>query len=278
MIANEQIEHLDLDFPIDCILETDNFIVLCGYLYLNTNRSGCLYFQDKTTFEIIHMVETSGTLHACYKNSKLYLANSSDISIYKENVLITKKTTKSFNTYVCVDKYIYVADESGSITVYDDNLDQIDIISISKEPIWVAKVYENFLYFGNEMGFCYRFELETGKYETIGDKRLGIIDILVDSNNLIISSYDDNIEIFDKETLQIRRKILKTGSLWKILKLDDFFVCSSIYDGVKLFSKDFETLQQIKPSTICYGIHLIKNKLLWADFYDKKLLWAEFKK
>lgn len=277
MNLNMPFHSFNIELPIDCIVESKNYIVLCGYLYANVERNGCVHFLDKNSLEIVHTVKTSGTLHAFYKDNRIYLANSEDISVLEENELIYKVMTKALNTYVYVDEYVYVSDEKGNITVYDLNLNLFKTISVTNEPIWVVKYFNSNLYFGNEKGECFKYNLETNELQQIGSKRLGIIDILVDSDNIIVTSYDDNVEIFDFNTLSMKKKIIKSGSLWKILKYNEVYFCASIYDGVKIFDSNFNLLKQIKVETICYGIWISGYKLIWADFYEKKINWTTLK-
>lgn len=275
MYEGNSINYLEIDMPIDCIIESQKFFVCCGYQYLNNERGGCLYFLDKNNFKIIDSVATTGTLHAFFKENKIFVANSRDISIFEENNLLIKYPTHSINTYVFVDDYIYVADEKGCITVFDFNLTVIKTISITKEPVWIVKSSENYLYFGNEAGECFRYSIQSDSFCRIGKKRLGIIDIVIDSDSLFISSYDDNVEVFDRHTLELKKKSAKLGSLWKILKHGNFFICSAIYEGLKIFNSEFELIKQIPVKTICYAIHLSDNRIIWADFYNKKIMWID---
>ena len=105
-----------------------------------------------------------------------------------------------------------------------------------------------------------------------GEKRKAILDFIRIHNELI-SAFVDNIEIYDFFTLRFIRRVEKFGSVLKRINKDNKLFCACIYDEIKVFDSNFNLFKIISTKTICYAIHLSKNKLLWASFYEKTLSW-----
>lgn len=274
MSSDIEYNAIELQCPIDCIFETNKYIVACGYLHTDANRSGMVYFIDKTTYKVLDSVETTGTLHGCCCGDRIYLANVDNVSLFHENHLIKICDTGSFNTYVCVhDGVVYVSDISGNIRVLDTELNQISIIKGSSRPIWILKRYMDRLYFGDEAGFTYYYDCRTSQIQQLGKQREGIIDMIFRNNEVFISSYDGNIEVYGLETSFMTRKIENVGALWKMIEYDGRIVASSIYDGLKIFDSEFNQITQIKTETICYGVYCVNDVVLWAPFYSNIILW-----
>lgn len=264
----------DYGSPIDCIVETDNAMVLCSYEHSNGDREGKLQFVDKDTMEVKFEVPTSGTLHALYQDGRVYCADSRAIVALQDRRVIARLETESLSTYVSGGDHIYVANTSGEIRVLDADLRLVERINVSSEPVWVAKQFRSYLYLGDESGCCYRFSRDSGTHAQIGKKRLGILDIFFDNESILISSYDNNLEIYCLNTLELRETKKQTGSLWKIEKVGNVFVCACTYEGMKVFDEDFNLLRTYRTSSICYGLCIASGRVFWSSFYDNTVFWA----
>ncbi|KAM0681536.1 hypothetical protein GINT2_000049 [Glugoides intestinalis] len=270
---------INLEFPIDFILETKEGIVACGYKHVSTGRTGALYLLSKDKLEIIRMVRTSGTLQAFYKNDKIYTANVSDITVFSEKLdIISIKQIPTFSTCIFVaSDEVYVGDTNGNIYIFDDNLNIKSMLKLTKEPIWVIKCFENILYLGDESGVYIKYDLEEHIIKQQGKRKEGIIDIFLYNKILWISSYDENLIGYDEKTFEELKYIDKTGTLWRSFEKNEKIISSCIYDGVKIFDNEFNLIHHIETESICYAICSTTDKLIWAPFYSNSILWCDIK-
>lgn len=263
------------ELPVDCILAIDEEIAICSYSLCNGIRKGKIQIIDPTDMMVRKEVSTSGTLDAIYSDGILYTANSQDITSYSNLKIKKQLKTEAINTYIHRDDNIYVANTNGEILVLDYELTLLNKINITKNPIWIIKKFENYLFFGDEAGFCYRYDLENNICCCFGDQRDGIIYIFFENDNVIISSYDSQIYIFNVFTLELNEIKKNVGALWRIHKYENHFYCSAIYDGLKIFDQKFNLIRSYKTESICYAIFLNLNKIFFSSFYDCKVFLAE---
>jgi len=263
---------------VDCILESDRGIILCSYSCEDGVRKGKIEHIDVVTMNVIEEISTSGTLDAFYHSGILYAANSQDITAYKDFKPLNKIETNALNTFVSHGDNVYVSNILGEISIFDFDLCLITKIHVSKEPIWIVRQYKNYLFFGDESGVCYRYDLDRKEHIVIGDKRKGIIEIFFNENTLLVGSYDNNLEIYDIDSLKLLETKKNVGSLWRIRKYLGFFICACIYDGLKIFDKNFSLLYSYKTDSLCYGLCLKSNFVFFSSFYEKKIFWFEINK
>lgn len=260
-------------FPVDCIVDAGNAVVLCSYKYDSGIREGRLQFVDKESMSLLVEIPTSGTLHAFCQNGRLYCADSRAITAVQGQEIVASLETKSLNTYVSGGDHVYAASTSGEIMILSSDLELVDSIQVSCEPIWVVKQFGDCLYFGDESGCCYRYNLACRSHVQIGKRRLGILDIFFDNGLIHVSSYDGNLEMYCLRTLELR-EIKHTGPLWRIEKAGCVFVCACMYEGMKVLDRDFKLLAARKTGSICYGLCIVSQRVLWSSFYDCTVLWA----
>lgn len=264
---------LELGTPIDCLVETDRHLVACGYVHKENTRHGGVYFLDKQTLELLSFKQTTGTLQACYSNGILYTANVSEITAFSGLNEVSKCTTTTLNTCIAADGDVYVGDIGGNVKILDAQLGLKADIHITDNPLWVVKVADGQLYLGDEGGCVFIYNLEDGSVSRIEDGRLGIIDIAVDRETLSVSSYDEDVVIYDKGSLVEIKRHKKVGTLWKMIQRDTCIVSSCIYQGIRIFDLDFRLLKSIDTESICYGICCLGEKLVWAPYYNSRIEW-----
>lgn len=264
----------DCGFPIDCIVEAGSAMVLCSYKHSNGNREGRLQFVDKDSMESRFEIQTSGTLHAFHQCGRIYCADSRAITAHQDFRIVASLETESLNTYISGGDCIYAASISGEIRVLDSDLRLVESVRVSCEPVWVVKQFGDCLYFGDESGCCYRYNRVSRIHTQIGRKRLGILDIFFDEDLILVSSYDDNLEVYCLNTLELKETKRHVGSLWKIEKTGKVFVCACMYEGMKIFDGDFNLLCTYKTNSICYGLCIVSKMVFWSSFYDNTVFWA----
>lgn len=271
-----KINSLDLDISIDYLVLTEKYLVACGYAIKDSNRFGELYFLDINTFSVVHRTNTTGTLQAFFKNGILYTANSKDVTAFKDFKEIFKfNTENSINTCIFVENDVYVGDINGNITIYDINLNKKEVLKITTDPIWTVKLFNNNIYAGDEAGHSYFYNLVNKNIVKIDVPRLGILDIFIHDQNLYISSYDENLMVYEPDNHTFIKKFDKIGTIWKTIKNDKFIACSCIYEGVKIFDLDFNLIKHIKTDTICYGICFVGSRFVWSPFYNNRIEWID---
>ncbi|KAL6122864.1 hypothetical protein NUSPORA_00125 [Nucleospora cyclopteri] len=274
-------DYLQLDQPIDTIVEFNNKIVAGSYNYDSEmqQRSGFLYIIDPIKNIVTDKIPTSGTLSLFSTKYKLYAANVKEIQIYDCNCkLISQYATKPLNTYVFVNNYIYVTNVDGELLIFDLKLQLLKTVKISKESIWIVKEIGCFIYIGTETGFLYKLNVNNiknkdeceDKLVQIGEKREGIIEIFDQNKSILISSYDDHTEVISKEN----SNKIKTGSLWKILHYNGYFYCAAMYEGLKIFDNDLNMIKTIKTDSICYGILIENNYIYFSSFYENRIYYC----
>jgi len=106
-------------------------------------------------------------------------------------------------------------------------------------------------------------------------RRDGIIDFLFADNKVYVSSYDDNVIEYDEGTLEELGTHEKIGSCWKMIEDGDLIYAACMYEGLKVFSRDFKELACVKTNSICYGLCVEKNRLLYSSFYDDDVYVAD---
>lgn len=258
---------------VDCIIQAEDTIVVATYDY-SENKSGKIIFLDENK-ELLKEYFTKGTLCLSYSQKKLYTAESDRVAVYNRNELLKVIHTDSLNTYIFCGKMIYSTDTSGCLMICNYDLELIKRVKISDDPLWVVKEFANLLLLGCENGTVYTYNRLDGEINQIGSKRLGILDFLIVDQKLLISSYDDKIEVYDSNTLLLLRTMKNTGSAWKMAYDKGFIYCACIYDGLRIFDSDLNILKTIKTNSICYGLCITEQELLWSSFYDHMLFWSK---
>lgn len=260
---------------IDSIVETSKHMVIASYDYEKDQRKGNIFFLDKNTKESVKTYDTTGTLHIFSKYDMIYCANNQNITIYDENILLKRIETESMNTYIYCGTFIYVTDISGCISIFDYSLNILNKIKISDDTLWVVKEFEDRIFVGSEDGCAFVIDIKTYDLKPIGTKRSGIIDFLKIDNNILISSYDDNVEIYDFKNQSHIKKIENVGSCWKMIYSDNLIFAACMYDGLKIFNREFKLVKSIKTDTICYGLCISKSEVYWSCFYGKSIFWCD---
>lgn len=260
----------NFQLPIDAIYEYLDDILICSYHIENNIRTGKIQLLDKNNLCIKSEHKTSGTLNAAIKDRKLFLANSSDISLYENMNFVKTINTDHINTYVFIGKYVYVSNLNGEINFYDLKLNFIKKIKMTKEPIWVVKEHNNSLYFGDESSKLFVYDLLNDNHNEISFKRDGIIEIIFENNFFTVFSYDNNILTYNNN-LEIISKKTNKPSIWKIIKYKNYYICACIYDGLVIFDQDFVIIKKLKTESICYGLCMCDNFIYFSSFYDKNL-------
>ena len=72
------------------------------------------------------------------------------------------------------------------------------------------------------------YDLRNDILKKFGSKRSGIIDFLEMNDLIFVSSYDQNIEVFEIESLEKIRKILNVGAFWKMINKNNMIYCSCL--------------------------------------------------
>jgi len=265
---------LKLETPIDFLVETDEHLVACGYVFEQNTRHGGIYFLDKRTLVLLSSRETTGTLQACYSRGILYTANASDITAFVGFDKVASYPTAVLNTCIATDGCdVYVGNINGDIRIFDAELRLKAEVHISRNPIWTMKIADERLYLGDEGGCMSIYRLADGAIDRIEDGREGIIDILIDQETLRVSSYDEDLVIYDKKSLVEIKRHKRVGALWKMIQIGDYIVSSCIYQGVRIFDLDFKLLRSIETESICYGVCCLGSRLVWAPYYNGCIRW-----
>lgn len=268
---------VQLEMPIDYLLETDSCVVACSYEFKDDARRGGLYFLDKDNLTLLFFKETSGTLCACYNNGVLYTANAKDISAFNGFDLIAIRTTPELNTCIAIDKDLYAGNICGSIRVFDSGLNEKKEVKITTNPIWTIKARDGVLYVGDEAGSLFIYDEADGSVSRIVDResKKGLIDIIVSDKTFAVSSYDEDLIVYSKAHHHQIIKYESVGALWKMIQWEQCVVSSSIYGGVRIFDKDYNLIKLIETETICYGICIVGKKLVWAPYYNNRIEWID---
>lgn len=262
----------EIGWPVDCIIETARHYVLGSYKY-DGLRSGKLQYLNKETKEVEIEHSTSGTFHICLHGDLIYCANANDISVYGDNGLVAKIGTPSLNTYIDCSTYVAVSDTTGTVTLYDYELNAIKSTKVSNDTAWVVKEINGMHYVGTEEGWAYRYDTRSCGLVRIGSRRLGILDFIVVDGMLYISSYDDNVEVYDENTLEYQTVYRKTGSLWKMILAGEQIYAACMYDGCKIFDKKFNLNTCIPTGSICYGLWVNGVEFIWSSFYENAIFY-----
>lgn len=256
------------DTCVDSIVKYKEYIVMGGYDYDNTERKGKLIFMDEISEEIVNEIETTGIFLLKVFNELLYVVNIKKLQIYNNFELIKQLefTKNIFYTEVC-EKYIFVASQIGEIDVFDRN-DYTFVHKIHEniESIWMMKVINSHLYFGNEFGELFCTDLETWETTKMHRYDTGIICIKHINDNVLATTYDGDVVVFQNYFLA---KTWKTTNIWRLEEFKDFYVCATMYDGLTIFDKDFNIIKQIETDSICYGLCLVGNVVYYSSFYTK---------
>ncbi|KAI5170011.1 hypothetical protein PAEPH01_1172, partial [Pancytospora epiphaga] len=133
------------------------------------------------------------------------------------------------------------------------------------------------LYIGSEEGLAYEYDYEKESLIQIGERRLGILDFIEINGLLHISSYDDTVKAFDKRTGRFSREFKETGSLWKMVCQGQTVHAASMYDGYRVFDSNFNLLDKTNTNSICYGLCVTEEEVLWSSFYDNSIFWRKNK-
>ena len=93
---------------------------------------------------------------------------------------------------------------------------------------------------------------------------------------MLVSSYDENLLVYEPSSQEMLEKYQKVGNLWRIIQKDEHIISSCIYDGVRIFDLNYNLQKNIKTESICYAICLMDTKLVWAPFYSNCIEWIDF--
>lgn len=267
---------VNLGTPIDYLIETDEHLVACGYEFRGDTRTGALYFLNKETLDVLLARETSGTLQASFNDGTLYVANAADVYAFIGFDVVARHDTPALNTCIFVDDNVYVGSTNGSISIFDKHLSKKAEVALSNDPIWAVKVLSGILYAGDEAGRVFVYDILEGAIAKVHEKRLGIIDIFRHKGCIAVSSYDEDLVLYDPDTLKAIGRCNKVGALWKTVQRGKFIVSSCIYQGLRIFDSQFRLLKTIDTETICYAVCCMDTKLVWAPYYSGYIEWIEF--
>ncbi len=268
-----EITKKDVMYPVDSIIDCDDYIAICSYNYIDGKRNGLVQLINKNTKEITAEFPTSGTFCGAYKDGKIYTADSNHISMFTKNKMIKKLPSTEINTYIELDDNILVTDIKGYLNFYDYDLNFIKNLKISDDPLWVCKTIKGKVYIGCENGYAYVYDLKNHTIKNFGEKRYGILYFLEDKGRLYVTSYDDNIVVYEIETLKEISTIKKIGSVWNLIKKNEKFYCACMYDGLKIYDNNWSLLDHYPTNSICYGLCLDENYVYWSSFYDRCIFY-----
>lgn len=264
---------------VDSIQENATHIVLGSYHYEEGERTGKIQLINKATKNIEKEMHTTGTLDVSVLNERIYAANGSDVSCYKDESLLKKVSTTHLNTYISTNsailEYLCISDTGGNITFYDMSLKVLGAQNLFKDAIWVNSIMDSKVYAGSEDGSLCMYDTETGQSTRILKRASGIIDIMNEDGMMYISAYDDRVEGLDLRSGKIEKVADNTGSLWRMRRSGDFIHTASMYDGYKLFDREFNMICSHKTDSICYGLLVSNNGVLWSSFYDKSIFVSQ---
>lgn len=269
-------KRINLEKPVDFLLETDNHIVACAYQFKENERSGALYFLNKETLELVSKGETSGTLQAFYKDGILYTANASNVSAFKETKELHRYNTEALNTCIFVEDFVYIGNVNGNIIIFNRELEKLSVLHLLENPIWVLKVHCGIAYIGDEAGTVLAYNLTDKSIHVIDKRAMGIIDIFIINGTIAVASYDEDLVIHDLNTFKVVKKHLKIGTLWKIIQKGNFIFASCIYQGLKIFDLQFNLLKAVLTESICYAVCCTDRQLIWAPYYSCYIEWERF--
>ena len=265
---------IDTKFPVDSLILTEKYIISGSYMYSEGKREGEITYYDLELKNETKLFKTSGTFNIKQYDEMLIAANASDISIIINDKV--NKIDSSMNTDIEYEKNIFTTTDDGNIQKFDFcNL--LKQIKISNEVLWTIKSESNIIYTGGDDSILYFFDVRDEDIKKIYKKEGVLTCIEKNDNYLFVGGYDGMVDIIDIRTHSIVNKI-KTGALWRIKKREKYFVAACMYEGIKLYSLDWDVAKVNKTESICYDGNVFDNKIVFSSFYDKKIFIDEIDK
>lgn len=271
-------EKICLTSSVDIIIHFNQNIIFGCYYYdaILNNRIGKIIIFNPQTNSIIKEIKTTGTLFLYTDNKFIYAANSNNIEIFDQYFnSIFKIITNGINTYIDIyENILVISNICGELQFLNLINKSIKTIQVSKDPIWVIKIKDNIVYYGTEGGTFGSYNITNDSSIIICNNRLGIIDILIIDNYIYVSSYDNNIHIYDinKNNIVLFKTISNVGQLWKIIHYiyheKQYFICADIHEGLKIFDTNFQLLNFFPTKSLCYGLCIYNNYLYYSSFYE----------
>ena len=255
------------DSCIDAIVIYNDDIILGGYDYNDNNeRNGKICFVNKKTFEIFKVIKTTGTFHLKVYNELLYVLNSNNLTIIKNKEIEKQIMFDRIILYVEVcEKFIYISDIKGKIIVLNKYNYEEEYNIQCQEPIWILKWFNNKLYFGDESGNL--FYARNKEHNVFYKFDAGVINIITVDNLLYVTSYDGTVKIFEND--KCINSYEKIGSIWRMEQYREYFICATMYDGLKIYDLKFNLIYKQKTDSLCYGLCIYKNYVFYSSFYSK---------
>ncbi|KAF7683673.1 Diphthine methyltransferase [Astathelohania contejeani] len=252
---------------VDCIsYDYKGNLVYGCYHHENNIREGIICFNiEKEIF-----IKTSGTFNIIHHNNLLYAANVSDITIYNNNNNIHSISTQQMNTSIDIAHgIISVSQSNGFLCIYDENLNKIHESNLSNDILWTTRMMDRVILVGGEDEHLYMIDSKSNtKIKEIN--RSGVVtSMLYEDYLLYVGSYDEHVNIYDIRNYKLLKRIKIGGGVWKITKLGDGFILACMYEGVKVYDKDWKMIKNYKTESIAYGLSVHGNQIAFSSFYDK---------
>jgi diphthine methyl ester acylhydrolase len=262
----------DTKVPIDSLASSNEFLIAGGYQIEEGVRSGKVSFYGRGD-SINHELETSGTLDVEVSSGCVYLANSEDVGVVElQSKTHIQRTTESINTYVSAGSdFIAISSLDGSIYLYGKELELMEKMTVSVNPVWVTEVYEGQIVSGCEGGSLSFSDARTGRIHRVLQRGCGVTSIHAMNEYLYVGSYDECIEVIDRRTHKVVSRACIGGGVWRILSIGGCFYVACMYEGLKVFSEDFKILRRYYTASIVYAVAVHGCELAFASFYDQKL-------
>ena len=275
-------EEIYLTSSVDVIIRFNQNIIFGCYYYdaVLDDRMGKIIVFDPETNNIIKEIITTGTLSLYTDNKFIYAANSNNIEIFDQNFnSIFKIITNAINTYMDIyENILIISNIHGEFQFLNLINKSMNTIQVSKDPIWIIKIKDDIIYYGTEGGIFGSYSITNNTSTTICNTRLGIIDILIIDNYIYVSSYDNNIQIYNinENNIILFKTIPNVGQLWKIIyytyQEKQYFICADIHEGLKIFDINFQLLSFFPTKSLFYGLCIYNNYLYYSSFYENMVI------
>ncbi|WUR03132.1 WD40 repeat domain-containing protein [Vairimorpha necatrix] len=248
---------------VGVILIHQDKIFTGSYDYSSSSRFGNiqLYSSDMS---LIRTQETSGILDLKIHSSFLYAATSNSLLKFNLSLdLLKEVSTPHMNTFIYINissSRLYICTSNGSITVYSPDLVFLYSLQVSNDILWTCTLYNSLLLCGGECSTLFFIKdkevIKKMKFEQ------GICSLLVERDIVMVGSYDEHVyKIFIDRIIE-KKKI--GGGIWRIIKKNEKFYMSCMYEGIKILGE-----KNYSKGELVYGIDVNEEYIIYSSFYNK---------